>query len=53
MISKQYNSIFVTHRLSPVINKTKDISDSVCTLHDHDVTLQTEYDDICMETKLF
>ena len=52
LIFKQYNSSFVTYDLSQWINTNKDISEAVYTMGDHEGTLQTEYDDISMKTKL-
>ena len=49
---KQYNSYFVTYELPPGIYTTKDISEAVYTKVDDKGTLETEYDDITMKTKL-
>ena len=47
--SKQYNSVFITYELSPGIYSIKDISEVVNKM---EATLQIEYDDTSMETKL-
>ena len=52
LILKQYISNFVTYLLSPGVYTFKDISKAVYTMRDHKGTLQNEYDDICMKTKL-
>ena len=52
LISKQYNSNFVTYDITPCIYSIKNISEIVYTMSDHDATLQTEFDDITMKTKL-
>ena len=52
LISKQYNSHFVTHEIPPGIYTNKDISDAVYTMGDHEETLQLDFDDIIMKTKL-
>ena len=52
-ILKQYNSNFITYQLSPGIYTIKDISKSVYTMSDYEGTLQIEYDDDTMKTKLF
>ena len=51
-ILKQYNSIFVPYELSPGFYTIKDISDTVYTMRDHENTLQLEYDENSMKTKL-
>ena len=52
LILKEYNSIFISYELSPTIYTNKDKSEAVYTMGDHKGTLQTEYDDVCMKTKL-
>ena len=52
LILEQYNSIFITYELSPTIYTIKDTSEAVYTVGDHEGTLQTEYDDVSMKTKL-
>ena len=52
LILKQYNSDFVTYELSLGIYTTKDFSEVVYTMGDHEGTLQKEYDNISMQTKL-
>ena len=49
---KQYDSVFINYELSPGIYTNKDISDVVYTMGDHGGTLQIEYDDISMKTKI-
>ena len=51
MISKQF-SYFITYELTPGIYTNKDILEAVYTMVDHEKTLQIEYDDITMKTKL-
>ena len=51
LISKHYNSNFVTYELSPGIYTIKDISEAVYTMGDHEGTLQIKNDDITMKTK--
>ena len=53
LISKQYNSHFITYELScPGIYTIQDISDAVRTFSGHGGRLQIEYDDINMKKKL-
>ena len=52
LILGQYNSKFVTYEILPWIYKIKDTSETVYTMGDHKRTLQIEYDDITMKTKL-
>ena len=52
LILEQYNSNFVTYELLPGIYTIKDIAETVYTMGDHEGTLQYEYDNITMETKL-
>ena len=51
-IKKQYKSNFITYELSPGIYLIKDIAQAVYTMGDHDGTLEYEYDDNTMKTKL-
>ena len=52
LILKQYNSNFVTYKLTPDIYTIKDITEAVFPLGDHEGTLRIEYDDITRKTKL-
>ena len=52
LLSKQSNANFVTYELLPCIYTNKDISEAVYTMGDHESTLQIEYDDISLKTKL-
>ena len=52
LILKQYASHFINYEIPPSIHSIKDISDVVYTMGVHDRTLENEYDDIRMETKL-
>ena len=52
LILKQYNSNFVTYKLTRGFYTSKDIAEVVHTMGDHEGTLQIEYDDISMKTKL-
>ena len=52
LILNQYNSKFVTYQLSSGIYSIVDISKVLSTLGDHEGTLQIEYNDINMKTKL-
>ena len=49
---KQIISKFATYELSPAIYTSKDISEVVHTMGDHEGTLQLDDDDITMKTKL-
>ena len=51
LILKDYNSNFVTYKLSPGIYTIKDISEAVYTMGDQEGTLQIENNDISMKTK--
>ena len=51
MCLKQYNSYFITYEIPSVIYAIKDFSEAVYTKGDNEGTLQTEYDDITMNTK--
>ena len=52
LILKQYDEKCITYELSAGIYAIKDIADSVYTKGDHEGTLQIEYDDVFMKTKL-
>ena len=52
LILKQYNEKVIIYELSPGSYTTKDISEAVHTIVDHEETLKIEYDDISMKTKL-
>ena len=52
LILKQYNENFITHHLSPGIYSIENISKAVYTMGDNERTLQIEYDDDTMKTKL-
>ena len=52
LVLKQEFSLFITNELSPGIYTIKDISEFVYTKDNHERTLQIEYDDISMITKL-
>ena len=49
---KQYSSNFVTFELSLGIHTIKGIAEAVYTMGDHTQTLQIQYDDITMKSKL-
>ena len=49
---KQYNSNFVTYKIKPGIYSIKDIAEFVYTMGELEGTLQIEYDDMSMKTKL-
>ena len=49
---KHYTSFLITSEVPPGIHTIKDISEVVYTKSDHEETLQIEYDDISMKTKL-
>ena len=49
---KTYESNLITKEKLPGIYSIQDISDVVYTMGDHEGTLQIEYDDITMKTKL-
>ena len=51
-ILKQYKSNFVTYKLTPAIHTIKDIEEVVYTMGDHEGTLQIEYVEFTMKTKL-
>ena len=52
LILEEYNSNFVTYRLSPGIYTIQDISDVVQTFSGHKEIIEIEYDDISMKTKI-
>ena len=52
LILKHCNPNVVTHELSSTIYTIKDVSEGVYILGDHERTLQIEYDDISMKSKL-
>ena len=52
LISKEYNSHFITYELAPGIYSIQDISDTIHTFSGHMETIQIEYDDISMKTKI-
>ena len=52
LILKQYNEKFITFELSTSIYRIKDIAKAVYTKGDHEGTLQFEFDDISLKTKL-
>ena len=52
LISKQYNSNFVTYELSPGIRTFQDVAEAVYTMGDHKQTLQIQNDDFTMKSKL-
>ena len=52
LILKEYNSHFITYELTPGIYTILDISDSIQTFSGHKETIQLEYDDISMKTKI-
>ena len=49
---KQYNSIFITYEIPPGTYSIKNLSQLVYTMGDHKGTLQIEFDDISMKTKI-
>ena len=52
LILKQYNSTIVNYELSQGIYAIKEIAEAVCTLGDHEGTLNIEYDDVTMKINL-
>ena len=52
LILIQYNSNFVAHEIFLGVYSIKGISEAVYTMGDHEGTLQIDYDDISMRTKL-
>ena len=53
LILKQYKSYFITYELSPGIHSIKNVSKVIYTMGDHEGTLEIEYEDNSMKTKLF
>ena len=51
LILKQNNEIFVTYELSPGVYTSKDSSEAVHFLGEHERTIKTEYNDKTMKTK--
>ena len=49
---KQYTSHFITYEISTGIYSIKDVSDAVYTMGDHEGTIEIDYDDIIVKTKL-
>ena len=49
---KQYNSRFVSYKLTPGFYTIKNIAKAVYLFGDHEGALKIEYDDITMKTKL-
>ena len=52
LILEEYNSRFITYELTPGIYSIHDISDTIHTFSGHTETIQIEYDDISMKTKI-
>ena len=52
LILKEFNSHFVTYELTPGIYTFQDISDAIQTFSGPKETIQIEYDDISMKTKI-
>ena len=52
LILKQCISYFFPYKIPPRLYMVKDILDNVYKMGDHDGTLNIEYDDITMKTKL-
>ena len=52
LILKEYNSHFITYELTPGLYSIQDISDTIHTFIGHMETIQIEYDDISMKTKI-
>ena len=52
LILKEYNSHFITYELTPGIYTIQDISDAIQTFSGHKETIQLEYDDISIKTKI-
>ena len=52
LILKQYNSIFVTNEVDPGFYLIKDLQEAVHLFGDHKGTLQIQYDDISIKTKI-
>ena len=52
LISKEYNSHFITYELTPGIYTIQDISEAIQTFSGHQETIQLEYDDISIRTTI-
>ena len=52
LILKEYNSHFITYELPPGIYSIQDISDTIYNFTINKESIQVEYDDICMKTKI-
>ena len=52
LILKEYKSHFITYEITPGIYSIQDISDTIHTFSGHTETIQIEYDDISMKTKI-
>ena len=52
LILKEYNSHFITYELLPGIYSIQDISDAIYTFSVNNESMQVEYDDISMKTKI-
>ena len=52
LILKEYNSHFLTYELPPGIYSIQNFSDTIHTFSGHMETIQIEYDDISMKTKI-
>ena len=52
LILEEYNSHFITYELTPGIYSIQDFSDTIHTVSGHMETIQIEYDDINMKTKI-
>ena len=52
LILNEYNSHFITYELTPGIYSLQDISDTIYTFSVNNETIQVEYDDISMKTKV-
>ena len=52
LILKEYNSHFITYELTPGIYSIQDISDTIFNFSNFIETIQIEYDDISMKTKI-
>ena len=53
LILKQYSEKFITYELSPKVYTTKDFSEAVHPLGDHEGIIKNDYDDNTMKTKPF
>ena len=52
LVLKEYNSHFITYELPPGIYSIQDILDTINTFSGHMETIQIEYDDISMKSKI-